>query len=128
MNASLKRKIGDDSRLITGLVRTFNFVSENDNYYITNFLQQYEKPFDNLAQILEPKILDFVKLERKAKRAIETDQKICSEIKHYLIFEIKWWIRKDACNFEKSNERIDDVIFYSRCRIHDMERKLSQRH
>ena len=126
MSARLKRKVGDDGRLTTGLVRAFSFVGENDGYYATNFLQRYEKPFENLARILEPKILDFVKLERRTRRAVETDQRICAEIEHYLIFEIKLWIDKDACDFEKSNERISEVIFYSRCRISEMEEKLKR--
>lgn len=127
MSAKLRRRLGDDSRLITGLVRAFSFVGENGDYYVTNFSQQYEKPFENLARILEPKILDFVKLERKTRRTAETDRRICSEIEHYLIFEIKGWIKEDACDFEKSSERIEEVIFYSRCRIYEMEEKLSRK-
>ncbi|MDO4889190.1 MAG: hypothetical protein Q4A25_00640 [Candidatus Saccharibacteria bacterium] len=127
MSVKLKRRLGDESLLTTGLVRAFSFVKENDDYYVINFLQQYEKPFENLARILEPKILEFVKLERKTRRSVETDQRICSEIEHYLIFEIKWWIERDACDFEKSTERINAVIFYSKCRIYEMEEKLRKK-
>ena len=81
ISARLRRKIGDDSLLISGLVRAFNFVRENNSYYLTNFLQQYEKPFENLARILEPKILNFIRTERKTRRALKIDQRICIEIK-----------------------------------------------
>lgn len=128
INTKLKRKVGNDSRLVSGLVRTFGFIEENTDYYMVNILQQYEKPFENLVHILEPKILDFVKVERKTRRSQKVDQRICSEIENYLIFEIKWWIRKDGCDLAKSNERIEAVIFYSKCRIYEMERKLSKRH
>lgn len=127
MNARLKRKVGDDSRLPTGLVRTFDFVGKNGTYYVTNFLQQYEKPFENLAHVLNPKILEFVRLERRTRRSLTADQRICSEIEHYLIFEIKWWINQDRCDFDKSSERIDEVILYSKYRIQEMEKQLSRK-
>ena len=127
MNARLKRKVGDDSRLPTGLVRAFDFVGKNNAYYVTNFLQQYERPFENLAHILNPKILEFVRLERRTRRSLATDQRICSEIEHYLIFEIKWWINQDKCDFDKSSERIEEVILYSKYRIKEMEEKLSRK-
>ena len=39
MSAKLKRRVGDDSRLTSGLVRAFGFVGEHADYYLINISQ-----------------------------------------------------------------------------------------
>ncbi|MBR3177457.1 hypothetical protein IKF27_01460 [Candidatus Saccharibacteria bacterium] len=126
INLRLRRRVGEDVRLMVGLIRAFCFVGENNRYYTINLLRCYERPFLSFTTVMEPKILDFVKIERGSRRARKVDQRICAEIKTYLIFELKLWIKNDDCDSEKIDSHVQEVLFYSRCRIQEMEKKLSR--
>lgn len=127
IETGLLEAVDMESSFMVGLARMFNFVKKNGGYFKINLFQERGTPFEIILKIFEPKILKFVQLERKRRRAAEIDQRICAEVKNYLIFKLVWWIEKDEFDDEKLLLRIDEIITYTKERILEMEKQLSRR-
>lgn len=125
INAGLLKAVETDSSLVVGIVRLFNFAKKNRSYFIVNLFQERNTPFEIILKIFEPKIMRFIRLERKTRRAKEVDQRICAEVKNYLIFKLAWWMKKDNFDDEKSVMRINEITTYAKERILEMEKRLS---
>ncbi|MBR3365788.1 hypothetical protein IKG48_01555 [Candidatus Saccharibacteria bacterium] len=125
IRTELLETVGEESSLLVGLVRLFNFVRKNDSYFHINFLQERGVPFEIVLKIFESKILRFIRTERRMRRPEKVDQRICDETKNYLIFRLTWWIEKDRFDDEQSTERINEIMAYAKERILEMEKRLS---
>ena len=127
IEVSLSEAVGAESSFVVGLARLFYFVKKNGDYFNVNLFQERGTPFEIILKIFEPKILRFILVERKKRRSIEVDQKICAEVKNYLIFRLIWWIENDKFDDEKLVVRIDEIVTYAKGRILEMEKHLSHR-
>lgn len=120
----LKKHLEGDMRLIINLMRLFKFVSDNKLYYEANMFQMYSKPFEDIKIALESTILEYIRLVRRMSRAREVDDWICYEVSDYVILELKWWIVEEGFDSRKIDERVAEILLYTRQRIEDADKRM----